>query len=171
MLMTGGVMVVFTFVVSDMVMLVTGVNGGVMVVFVLVFGDVVMHVTGVTCGVMVVFDDVVGDIVMLLTRVNGGVMMLFVDVVMPVTGVTDSVMVVMVMYVIGSNPWRQPCRCRQWRCHGGDVLVVIYTESFSLSYSAHSCARRLGHRRQEWYGGLSAHRLCAKACERRRQAL
>jgi hypothetical protein len=42
MLVTGGVMVVFVFVVGDVVMLVTGVNGGAMVVATFVIDDVPM---------------------------------------------------------------------------------------------------------------------------------
>ncbi|KAK1643612.1 hypothetical protein QYE76_061417 [Lolium multiflorum] len=101
---TGGVLVVFVFVVGDMVMLVTSVTDGVMVVFVFVFGDMPMLVTGVTCGVLVVFVFVVGDMVMLVTGITDGVMVVFVfvvgDVRMRVTDVTDGVMVVFV-FVVG----------------------------------------------------------------------
>jgi hypothetical protein len=60
-----------------------------MVIFVFMVGDVVMHVTS---GLMVVFGDIVNNMVMRLTGVNGGVMVVFVflfgDVVIRVTGVT-----------------------------------------------------------------------------------
>jgi hypothetical protein len=63
---TGGVMVVFSVVVCDMVMLVTGVTGGVMVMSVFVIGDVVMLVTDVKDGVMVVASFVVNNVLMFM---------------------------------------------------------------------------------------------------------
>jgi hypothetical protein len=59
-------MVVFSFVVGDMVMLVTGKNSGVMVVFVFVVGDVVMLVNGVDSGAMVVASFVINEVSMLV---------------------------------------------------------------------------------------------------------
>jgi hypothetical protein len=48
-------MVVFSFVVGNMVILMTGVTGGVIVVFSVVADDMVMLMIGVNGGVMVVF--------------------------------------------------------------------------------------------------------------------
>ncbi|KAK1678993.1 hypothetical protein QYE76_039841 [Lolium multiflorum] len=109
-------MVMFVFVVGDVVMLVigvTGVTGGDMVVFGFVIGDMMMLVTGMNDGVMVVFVFVVGNAVMLrgrrdrLYHVTGGVMLVFVfvvgDVVMTLTGVNSSATVV-TFFVVGDVP-------------------------------------------------------------------
>jgi hypothetical protein len=65
---TGYVMVVFVFVVGEVVMLVIGVNDGAMVVFIFMVGDVSMLVTAVIDSVMVLFIFVVGDVVMIFDR-------------------------------------------------------------------------------------------------------